>query len=164
VIELHEELTSSVPDPLCRWIRLPNQRMYRVVNGVGSHVIIIRTNSTLLFQSLDLFQNGDLHASSKEADFRWDIVVEEEDPGSDADATSNEVSVLTADTMHTAYFGQKSFFAISPQNCYAAGFLSLPAGVAAKQDLLEEYLTLLRQLSMDLLSGADLEHTKTGLA
>jgi hypothetical protein len=162
MIEPREGSTSSVPDPLRRWIRLPNQRMYRVVNSAGSHVIFIRTNSTVLFQSLALLQNGDLHASARATDFRWDIVVEEEE--ANADTTSAEVSILTVETMHTAYFGQKSFFAISPQNRYAAGFLSLPTGTTAKQDLLEEYLTLLRQLSLDLLSGADPMNTKIGLA
>jgi hypothetical protein len=162
MIELGEDIPGSSVDPLCRWIPLPLQRMYRMVDSTRSRVIFIQTNSARLFESLTLLQHGDLHAEEVEADFCWDIVVEEgetiENP------TSSEVIVLFTETMRTAYFGKKSFFAITPQYHYAAGFLDLPAGSDAKQELMEEYLTLLRQLSMDVLSDLGEDCSRIGMA
>lgn len=158
---LKEESKGYALDPLSRWIPLPLQRLYRVVDNAFTRGIFIRTNSELLFQSLALLQNGDLHAADMEPDFFWDIVVEEETVEV---STSQEISISPAETMYTAYFGRKSFFALSLQHRYAAGFLSLSQETAARKELVEEYLTLLHQFTRDAFSGGDLCCAKAGMS
>lgn len=147
-----ETITRSVPDPLYRWVPVPIARKYRVGNSGKPLLISIRTNSDLLFQSLILFQQGELCDSQDEADFSWEIVFEQED--ADALSDSMEISVLSAESMCTAYFGRKSFFSITPRQHYAAGFLSLPSGELLKKNLIEEYLALLVHLTKELVSSS----------
>lgn len=153
-----EAMTRSVPDLLNRWVPVSVQRMFRLRNGSGFLEVSIRTNSDVLFRSLILLQQGELYNSKDQSDFLWEIVLQTEN--AETVGSSADVSVLSAETMCTAYFGQKSFFSITPQRRYAAGFLSLPADAGAAGDLVDQYLALLVHLTRESTRAVDSDRDK----